>query len=462
MLGRREEISLQINQIIDSILLAITFWLSHTLRYHAAEPFGWYPIFEFREFVWVMAIVVPFTPLVLEFQGYYSHPLQKTTWDSLRQLFQAMVYVGVVIGAAVIFLKLSADSRSVLVIFAGLSMAVLLVKEKAYRVYLRRKLRSGQLRNPVVLIGLPEDIESVFQGIPLEHRLEMDVVAKLDIRNVTTEELANLLHEKSVGRVIFGAEHIHFNEVEKALATCEAEGVEVWLAAEFFQTSTARPTFEMVGGRPMIVFRSAPEVSWALLFKSLFDRLVALGLIIITLPIWLMAAVGIKLSSKGPVFFAQKRGGLHGKPFRMFKFRTMRQDAEEMRSQLESSNQMSGPVFKMPQDPRIFPFGGFLRRTSIDEFPQFINVFLGHMSLVGPRPLPTYEVERIEHSSQRRRLSVKPGITCLWQVGGRNRIQDFDEWVALDLEYIDNWSLLLDFKILIKTVPVALLGLGAS
>ena len=233
------------------------------------------------------------------------------------------------------------------------------------------------------------------------------------------------------------------------------------MAADFFQTSIARPNFQMVGGKPMLVFRSTPEISWALLLKNMFDRLAALILIVISSPLWLFAAIGIRMSSTGPVMFSQKRGGLYGRPFTMLKFRTMVMDAEDKQKALEDANQMSGPVFKLDDDPRIFRFGSLLRRTSIDELPQLINVLLGQMSLVGPRPLPAYEVAKIEQSSQRRRLSVKPGITCLWQIGGRNRITDFDEWVALDLEYIDNWSLWLDTKILLKTVPVVLRGSGA-
>ena len=146
----------------------------------------------------------------------------------------------------------------------------------------------------------------------------------------------------------------------------------------------------------------------------------------------------------------------------MYKFRTMGLDAEERKGELAKDNQMSGPVFKVDVDPRVFKFGQFLRKTSIDELPQLINVILGDMSLVGPRPLPTYEVERIERSEQRRRMSVKPGITCLWQAGGRNKITSFEEWVALDLEYIDNWSLWLDTKILFQTVPAVLFRKGAK
>ena len=163
-----------------------------------------------------------------------------------------------------------------------------------------------------------------------------------------------------------------------------------------------------------------------------------------------------------PVFFGHRRQGRHGKLFRCWKFRTMHTDAEARRAELEVHNEMDGPVFKIKDDPRIFAFGRWLRRMSIDELPQLINVVRGEMSLVGPRPLPVYEIERIEKHAQRRRLSVKPGLTCLWQVTGRNGIKNFDEWVALDLKYIDNWSLWLDVKILAQTLPAVLRGAGAS
>jgi lipopolysaccharide/colanic/teichoic acid biosynthesis glycosyltransferase len=183
---------------------------------------------------------------------------------------------------------------------------------------------------------------------------------------------------------------------------------------------------------------------------------------VLSLPIWAVVIAGIRLSSPGPVFFRQERSGRYGKPFRMWKFRTMHANAEASRESLEAQNEMDGPVFKITNDPRIFPLGRWLRRMSIDELPQLINVLRGEMSLVGPRPLPVYEIQRIEKRAQRRRLSVKPGLTCLWQVTGRNGIKNFEEWVALDLQYIDNWSLWLDAKILCQTLPAVLRGTGAS
>jgi exopolysaccharide biosynthesis polyprenyl glycosylphosphotransferase len=268
-----------------------------------------------------------------------------------------------------------------------------------------------------------------------------------------------------VARVIFTARNTEFEKVARAVEACELQGVEAWIAASFIRTQIARPVFDAVGDKPMLVLRSTPELSWELLVKDVIDRVGASLIILFTLPLWIFAAIGIRLKSPGaPVFFSQMRAGRYGRPFRMWKFRTMVANAEEMldRIKQEHGNQMQGPVFKLDNDPRIFPFGALLRKLSIDELPQLLNVVKGEMSLVGPRPLPLYEVEAFNELSHRRRLSVKPGITCEWQAGGRNKINSFDEWVRMDLRYIDNWSLWLDFKILMRTIPAVLFGHGAK
>jgi lipopolysaccharide/colanic/teichoic acid biosynthesis glycosyltransferase len=179
---------------------------------------------------------------------------------------------------------------------------------------------------------------------------------------------------------------------------------------------------------------------------------------------WLMAIIAllIKLTSPGPVMFCQPRSGLNGKPFTIYKFRTMVTNAEQFKHELAAMNEMSGPVFKITNDPRVTPVGKWLRKFSLDELPQLFNILRGEMSLVGPRPLPVDEVRRFNDLAHRRRLSVKPGLTCLWQISGRNQISDFKEWVRLDLEYIDHWSLWLDLKILLRTIPAVLIGIGAK
>ena len=199
-----------------------------------------------------------------------------------------------------------------------------------------------------------------------------------------------------------------------------------------------------------------------IMLKNGMDRMGALALLLLLSPLLLAIALAVRITSRGPVIFRQQRAGLHGKPFTMLKFRTMCADAEARKKDLEQLNQMTGPVFKIENDPRITPLGRILRKTSLDEFLQLWNVLRGEMSLVGPRPLPLYEVEKFEMTSHRRRLSMKPGLTCLWQVRGRNRVTNFQDWVGMDLEYIDNWSLWLDISILLRTIPVVLFGWGAK
>jgi exopolysaccharide biosynthesis polyprenyl glycosylphosphotransferase len=203
-----------------------------------------------------------------------------------------------------------------------------------------------------------------------------------------------------------------------------------------------------------------PE-GWRLLAKRVVDLLGASALLLLCAPVLFVSAVAIKLTSPGPVFFHQDRYGWHRRRFRMFKLRTMVADAEALQSSLEEQNEASGPVFKIRDDPRVTPVGHILRRTSIDELPQLFNVLRGDMSLVGPRPLPIRDVHRFTEAALMRRFSVRPGITCLWQIGGRSEV-GFDAWIQLDLKYIDEWSLWLDLLILCRTVPAVLRGTGAA
>ena len=318
------------------------------------------------------------------------------------------------------------------------------------------------MRERILLAGLPEDIATLERSFTSEQQLLMNVAARIDIDKQPLSDLIEAMHRHSVSRVIFAAGHSQLNRVEEAIGACEVEGVPAWLMADFIHTSIAKPDFDAFAGRPMLVFRSAPEVSWALLLKEIIDRVSAfVALVVMAIPMALVALV-IRITSPGPIIFRQHRAGRYGKPFVMYKFRSMSNDAEMRRAELEPFNQMQGPVFKVESDPRITPFGRWLRRTSFDELPQLLNILMGDMSLVGPRPLPLYEVEKFENTAQRRRLSVKPGLTCLWQISGRNQVRDFRDWVKLDLDYIDRWSLALDFKILLRTIPAVILGLGAK
>lgn len=464
MLGRRQEINLQLNQLADFCVLALCVRVGHFIRAVLGPKLfpGMEDTPHFDEFFWILAVVAPFTPLVLESRGFYNNILNKTLSQSLRQLAAAALRVGVMIGFCEVFLKWEVHSRAVLLIAGLLGGAALLAKESLMKRALRQRLLRGDVGGErVLLAGCGMDTRRMLDTMTDQQRAEMTVVGQFDVTEEPVSRLVELLHERSVSRVVFAAQHVHFAKIEEAVQACEMEGVEAWIGADFLQTSIARPSFDVLGGRLMLVFHSTPEVSWSLWMKDVLDRVGAFVFIVLSAPLFLVAMAGIWLSSRGPIFFTQDRAGKNGRPFRMYKFRTMCADAESRRRELENNNEMSGPVFKVKHDPRVFAFGGWLRKLSIDELPQLLNVLRGEMSLVGPRPLPVYEIERIEKRAQRRRLSVKPGLTCLWQIMGRNRISSFDDWVALDLKYIDNWSLWLDLEILCKTPGAVLRGAGA-
>src|SRR3954468_9198464 len=463
MLARRQELNTQIQQLIDSFLLAFSLLAAHTLRFYCTS---WFNVRQwsdtFGNFSWLLIVVMLFGPILLDLQGFYESPFEKTKWKSLVQIARAMISLSIIVSACVIFLRLPLVSRSMPLMFIALATGALLAKERLIVRHIRGRALRGELREPVLLAGLPEDIAALEETFTHEQKLRMDIVGRIDIEKQPLSDLIQALHRHAVGRVIFAAAHSQLNRVEQAIGACEVEGVPAWLVADFIRTSIAKADVDAFGGRPMLVFGSPPDVSWTLFIKDLIDRVGAfIALVLLGLPM-AVVALTIRITSSGPVIFRQQRAGKHGKPFTMYKFRSMSDDAEMRRAELEPFNQMSGPVFKVEDDPRITPFGRWLRRSSIDELPQLVNVLMGDMSLVGPRPLPIYEVEKFENTAQRRRLSVKPGLTCLWQISGRNQVKDFKDWVKLDLDYIDRWSLTLDLKILLRTIPAVLMGMGAK
>jgi exopolysaccharide biosynthesis polyprenyl glycosylphosphotransferase len=463
MLARRQELNTQLQVLIDAFLLALSLWAAYALRYYSTFWFNLSKTVDPQSnYAWLLIPIMAFGPILLDLQGFYQSPLNKTMWRSIVQIMRAMIGLSIIVSGCVIFLRLPLVNRTVPLLFILIATIVLLVKERLIAAHLRRRAMRGVQREPVLLAGLPQDLAALERSFTNEQRLLIDVAGRIDIEQQPISDLVEAMHRHAVSRVIFAAGHSQLNRVEKAISACEVEGVPAWLVADFIQTSIAKPDFDAFAGRPMLVFRSTPEVSWALLIKDILDRVLAFLALLVTAIPMVIAALIIRITSPGPVIFRQRRAGRFGKPFVMYKFRSMTDDAEMHRAELEPFNQMSGPVFKVESDPRITRFGRWLRRTSFDELPQLVNVLMGDMSLVGPRPLPLYEVEKFENTAQRRRLSVKPGLTCLWQISGRNQVRDFSDWVRLDLDYIDRWSLALDFKILLRTIPAVIMGLGAK
>lgn len=465
--SRKDFITIQAFQFMDALLVFCAFWLASILRESILIEFlrGGKEDGSLTAMAWALYIAVPFTPLVLERFGFYDRMGSKAGSSSAWQLVQSIFIIGLFIALFALFARVAGASRLILGLGGVLMFILIFLRERITRSYISSRRKRGIGGERVIITGTDEEIEEFLADLDIDTTAEWAIVERFDLASRTVVELYELLKRESVGRVIFATKNTPFDKVAQAVDVCELQGVEAWIAASFIRSQIARPVFDSVGSKPMLVLRSTPELSWELMAKEIIDKIGSFLLIAVTLPLWIIAAVGIRFASPGaPVLFSQMRAGRYGKPFRMWKFRTMVHNAEELLDQIkkEHGNQMDGPVFKLDHDPRIFPFGELLRKLSIDELPQLLNVLSGDISLVGPRPLPLYEVEAFCEISHRRRLSVKPGITCEWQVGGRNKITSFEDWVEMDLRYIDNWSLWLDFQILLKTIPAVLLGRGAK
>lgn len=467
MLQRDRVIRTQVQQLADASLFALSFWLAYQLRelpfFSSALGLQTIAPESFSQNVWLYFALVPAAPLVLESQGFYNRPvvgrLRTMFWPLLKSCF--IVTIGLVL-LIFVFRKSEFAPRGVMVLFGLISFVLVCAKEKAMAIVLRSRLAKAQYRRRIILAGTPAETARLRREI-LQHSGDgLEVAAEFNLAGSPVSELIELLHTHSVSGVLVTARHAQLERVENVIQLCEVEGVEAWLVADFFATQISKASFDEMFGHPLLVFRTTPEASWQMIAKLLLDFFGALALVIVSSPLMLVCAALVKFTSPGPGFFRQQRAGLNGAPFEIFKFRTMVSNAEQFKHELAAMNEMSGPVFKITNDPRVTPVGKWLRKWSLDELPQLFNVLKGEMSLVGPRPLPVDEVRRFSDLAHRRRLSVKPGLTCLWQIQGRNQISDFNEWVRLDLEYIDNWSIWLDLKILLLTPSVVLRGTGAK
>jgi exopolysaccharide biosynthesis polyprenyl glycosylphosphotransferase len=465
MLRRERQIRAWVQRLLDASLFGIGLWLAHWIRKASGiEVFGGRKeIPEFHEFL-PLFIILPFTPLLLELQGYYNRPILSSRAQAAWMLIKAcaLAVALVIFGMFMVKFPLDRSARSVVVLFGFTSFALILLKDELLRRMLQSRLGESQFKRRLILAGAPEDLERFIPTAKGGAFEGLEVVSQIDLNKQTVDDLVEMLHFHSANAVVISAKHTYFGQVEKAVQACELEGVEAWLLADFFNTQVCQTSLDELSGRPVLVFRSAPADSWQRVAKQALDFVGATVFLLFTSPFFLAFALAVKFSSPGPIFFRQQRAGLNGRPFIMLKFRSMISNAEQRKHEIERLNEMQGPVFKVTNDPRVTPIGRCMRKWSVDEWPQMINVLRGEMSLVGPRPLPVDEVKRFDDVADRRRLSVKPGLTCLWQVSGRNTITSFKEWVRLDLQYIDNWSFWLDLQILARTIPAVLRGTGAK
>ncbi|MBN1269175.1 MAG: sugar transferase [Kiritimatiellae bacterium] len=479
MLKRTSQVRYQIEQMLDAVLAALAFTVAFFAR-HALTL--WWPevfpvTYEFSQVAWLYILLVPLWVFVFDFSNFYQHKTVRTPATIFQMLIRANV-ISIMIAFFILYILKIKHVPRVLIFLCGF-FDVVFMMGKEWLMYRLEPVwsfspnlllvgRAGEFAdlnqrfariprwNPKVL-GLLVPV-SVAKDVAVED-LKQETATLGDVPYLgTVDDLPTVLHRHTVDHVVLNPGQENFAEVQRAISICETEGVETWLIAKFFKTSVARAQVDEFQGLPMVIFSSTPTVSWALFLKRVIDIVGSLLLLLVMSPVMIAATIAIKLGSPGPVIFTQRRCTLHGRTFSMYKFRTMVSEAENLRDELTARNEMSGPVFKVKNDPRVTRVGAFLRRHSLDELPQLFNVLKGDMSLVGPRPPIPEEVAKYENW-QRRRLSMRSGITGLWQVSGRNQI-DFDEWMRLDLKYIDEWSLLLDLRILVKSVAVVFVGTG--
>jgi exopolysaccharide biosynthesis polyprenyl glycosylphosphotransferase len=404
------------------------------------------------------------------FQVYVSFRT-RSVWPEIGRIAKAFVAVALVNVAAVFFLRLHEEVSRLffaLFFFLGFALVVLnriVLRNVAYTLRSRGHntrvfavVGSGDLAREVIsTVSDHPEWGLQFAGHVLEEGDASGTPRELVLGSVS--QLGQILDDNVIDEVIFAVPRERLSSVESAFRICQEQGAGTRVCLDLFEVAGARVALGELDGLPLLSFSRAPTDEVALLFKRAFDVVTSTVALLVFSPVLLATAVAIKLESRGPVFFRQVRVGKNGRPFKMYKFRSMRADAEARLESLRARNEASGPVFKMKDDPRVTRVGRFIRRASIDELPQFLNVLTGEMSVVGPRPPVPAEVRQYQRW-QRRRLSVKPGITCTWQVSGRSNIS-FDQWMELDLEYIDTWSLWQDIQICARTIPAVLTSRGA-
>jgi exopolysaccharide biosynthesis polyprenyl glycosylphosphotransferase len=434
--------------LLDVLILLIAMLASYSLRENlAANAPGLKASAPRWDYVRLLLVYVPaWIWCASRSELFRTATLNRPIIEPIRVLLVTQMWGTASLAIALVAARVDLN-RSFLALFVALSTFLLLIALFVERLW----LRASRGRNLALVVG-PRDLE--VEG-ELD-RLRATLVEWLE--TASPGALRARLAQGGIDEVVLPAA-IPRTHLPDFLRVCEEIGVPAKVRMDRVEPDLPRPRAELLGPTLYLLYQSVEPDRPTLLLKTILDRIASAAGLLVLSPVMALVALAIRLTSPGPVLFIQQRGGLNGRPFPMLKFRTMRDGAEAGRDGLLDANEMDGPVFKISHDPRVTPLGQFLRRTSLDELPQLLNVLAGHMSIVGPRPLPLVETRGLA-GSHRRRLSMRPGITCLWQVSGRNDLT-FREWMALDLEYVDNWSFSLDVAILFRTIPALISGRGA-
>jgi exopolysaccharide biosynthesis polyprenyl glycosylphosphotransferase len=456
--------------LLDMCLTALAYVLSiytYVLINPAAEV-------NFNSHLALLPLLLAIVSYLLTTFGAYNG-LRVTSLLSYGWTVFRTVAISVVVIFTILYaLKITYISRGVLGSFSIYEFGILLlVRQGLIWWYFRRAIQKGENVLKVLIIGSGSRAKRLTDTLQTHSEWGVDIVGYLDpelkktsrkVENSkvlgTIDDIGETLQNHVIDEVIMAIPRKMIDDVEEIVSACEEQGVKFRLMADIYDLNIARMKLVNLDDIPLLSFEPVAQDEVKLVVKRLIDLTLTIAAMPILIPILMITAIAIKLDSPGPIFFKQERVGLRKRIFKMYKFRSMVINSEEILKEIEHMNEADGPNFKIENDPRITRVGRFIRKTSIDELPQLFNVILGHMSLVGPRPMSLRDVNLFDKGIQRKRFSVKPGLTCIWQISGRSNLS-FDQWLELDLKYINNWSLGLDMKILLKTIPTVLKGSGA-
>ncbi|MBN1551835.1 sugar transferase [bacterium] len=456
----------------DILVILLAFFLS--FRFRQMPFFMDAKTVYFNTHYWMGIVAVPVWCLFLYFQDMYKSQRILSYTIIFWRLIKTTFTSALILGSLVFIFQIKSFSRSLFIIFLTVSLIMLTLERVLIKAVSNSIRKRGYNFRNILLVGKPNSVKKLVGRIeqhpewslrilgylvPADSKNNDDSVSEIP-RLGTSHDLIRIAQNNVIDEIIFCIDSHNLDALDRELHICEEMGIRTHIVADFFKLLIAKTELGYLEDIPLLTFTTTPHRDFHLFIKRLMDLFLSAILLILFMPLMIFIAILIKLDpAKGPVLFKQTRVGVNGRLFQLLKFRSMVVGAENLLPNLQIINEMNGPVFKATKDPRITRTGKLLRKYSLDELPQLVNVFKGDMSLVGPRPPLPKEVEMYERW-QRRRLSMKPGLTCIWQISGRNEI-DFEEWMRMDLDYIDHWTLGLDLKILIKTIPAILSGKGA-
>lgn len=463
-----------VKPLVDAFCVALSFGIAYWIRYELqwireVEPAYHVP---FRVYLPSVFALVAILVVVYWLEGAYRSERGRTLSDELYILFRGTL-VGIAAMIFGVFLTTPNYYSRLIFGYTGIIILVVIGLSRAIeRQIIDRRHKRGLGVERVLIVGAGEVGRALMRTVMARPELGYKIVGFVDDDPLkaqtsigpfpalgTTDDLPRLLTTIEVDEVIIALPWVSYPKILRLMGECERANVRVRIVPDLFQMAFSKVAVDNLNGIPLLGTREPVLRDWQVLFKRLMDVLIASFCLVAFAPLFLIIALAIRLDSPGPVIFKQRRVGRNGVEFTCLKFRSMFCDAESKVDLLRDQNEATGPLFKMRNDPRMTRVGRFLRRTSLDELPQFWNVLRGEMSVIGPRPALPSEVQ--EYAPwHRRRLEVSPGITGLWQVSGRSDLT-FDEMVLLDVYYIENWSPFLDLRILLKTIPTVILGSGA-